>query len=85
MELLKLNQYQERSYAETPSEQEYIKYGDDNLFPQYLVDLYKSSATHNALCTSIAYMIFGDGIQVDEEEARINVDRDWETDYHPHT
>ena len=61
MELLKLKEYVERSYAERPSNQGYVNYGDDNLFPQYLIDLYKSSATHNALCTSIAYMIFGDG------------------------
>ena len=49
MDLLKLNEYQERSYEERPSNEGYVQYGDDNLFPQYLIDLYKSSATHNAL------------------------------------
>ena len=67
MDLLKLQEYQERSYAEMPSPHGYIKYGDDNLYPQYLIDLYQSSATHNALCTSIAYMIFGDGVQADRQ------------------
>ena len=52
MELLKLKEYQERSYAEIPSREGWVKYGDDNLFPQYLIDLYKSSATHNA---SVSY------------------------------
>ena len=51
-----------------------MNYGDDNLFPQYLIDLYKSSATHNALCTSIAYMIFGDGVQADTLEARLKIE-----------
>ncbi len=79
MELLKLKEYQERSYAETPNAQGFVNYGDDNLFPQYLIDLYKSSATHNALCTSIAYMIFGDGVQADTLEARLKV-QEWGLD-----
>ena len=74
MELLKLNEYQERSYAERPSARGWVNYGDDNLFPQYLIDLYKSSATHNALCTSIAYMIYGDGVQADTLEARLKIE-----------
>ena len=79
MELIKLKEYQERSYAEAPSQNGYVKYGDDNLFPQYLIDLYKSSATHNALCTSIAYMIFGDGVQADTLEARLKI-QEWGLD-----
>ena len=74
MELLKLKEYQERSYAEKPSNEGFVNYGDDNLFPQYLIDLYKSSATHNALCTSIAYMIYGDGVQADTLEARLKIE-----------
>ena len=74
MELLKLKEYQERSYAERPSNQGWVTYGDDNLYPQYLIDLYKSSATHNALCTSIAYMIFGDGVQADTLDARLKIE-----------
>ena len=57
-----------------PSNDGYVSYGDDNLFPQYLIDLYKSSATHNALSTSIAYMIFGDGVQADTLEARLKIE-----------
>ncbi len=74
MDLLKLNEYQERSYAELPSNDGYVKYGDDNLFPQYLIDLYHSSATHNALCTSIAYMIYGDGLQTEDIDARLKIE-----------
>ena len=76
MDLLKLNEYQERSYAELPSKQGWIQYGEDNMFPQYLIDLYHSSATHNALCTSIAYMIYGDGLAVDNVDARLKV-QEW--------
>lgn len=73
MELLKLKEYQERSYEERPSQKGYVNYGDDNLFPQYLIDLYQSSATHNALCTSIAYMIYGDGVQTADIDARLKI------------
>jgi hypothetical protein len=79
MELLKLKEYQERSYAEKPSNEGFVRYGDDNLFPQYLIDLYHSSATHNALCTSIAYMIFGDGVQADDLDARMKI-QEWGLD-----
>jgi hypothetical protein len=79
MELLKLKEYQERSYAEIPSHEGFVKYGDDNLFPQYLIDLYKSSATHNALCTSIAMMIFGDGVQASTLDARLKIE-EWGLD-----
>jgi hypothetical protein len=79
MELLKLKEYEERSYAEIPSREGWVQYGDDNLFPQYLIDLYKSSATHNALCTSIAMMIFGEGVQADTLEGRLKIE-EWGLD-----
>lgn len=73
MELLKLKEYQERSYAEKPSAKGYVSYGDDNCFPQYLIDLYHSSATHNALTTSIAYMIFANGVEADTTDAKLKM------------
>jgi len=61
MDILKLSQYQERSYAESANSKGFVNYGDDNLFPQYLIDLFHSSSTHNALTTTIATMVFGEG------------------------
>ena len=61
---LQLAKYVERSYEERPSQTgEFIQYGADNLFPQYLIDLYNSSPVHHALVRSIATMIYGDGLQ----------------------
>ena len=71
MEILQLSKYEERSYRETPNREGFVNYGDDNLFPQYLVDLYHSSATHNALVTSIAMMIFGEGFDASDLEGRL--------------
>jgi len=75
MELIQLNQYQERSYAETASREGFVNYGADNLFPQYLVDLFHSSATHNALSTTIAMMIFGEGFDATSLEGRLAFDQ----------
>ena len=79
MDLLQLKEYQAKSYEEFASREGWMNYGDDNMFPQYLIDLYHSSATHNALCTSIAYMIFGDGVQADTLEARLKLE-EWGLD-----
>jgi hypothetical protein len=75
MEILQLSKYEERSYRETPNREGFVNYGDDNLFPQYLVDLYHSSATHNALVTSIAMMIFGEGFDASDLEGRLAFDQ----------
>ena len=75
MELIQLNQYEERSYRETANKMGFVNYGDDNLFPQYLVDLYHSSATHNALSTTIAMMIFGEGFDATTLDGRLAFDK----------
>ncbi len=79
MEILNLSQYEAKSHRESPSRDGYINYGEDNLFPQYLVDLYQSSATHNALCTSIAYMIFGEGLKTEDLDAKLKI-QEWGLD-----
>ena len=40
---------------------DYIKYGDDNLYPDYLNFLYNKSAKHNAIINGKASYIFGNG------------------------
>ena len=71
MDILKLAQYVPKSYEEKSSGKGWINYGDDNLYPQYLIDLYQKSGTHNALCTSIAYMIFGEGVKTENVDANL--------------
>jgi hypothetical protein len=75
MEFIQLNKYEERSYRETPNRGGFVNYGDDNLFPQYLVDLFHSSATHNALSTTIAMMIFGEGFDASDLDGRLAFDQ----------
>ena len=75
MDILKLSQYQERSYAESANSKGFVNYGDDNLFPQYLIDLFHSSSTHNALTTTIATMVFGDGFDATTLDGRLAFDQ----------
>ena len=79
MDILKLAQYVPKSYEEKSSGKGWINYGDDNLYPQYLVDLYQKSGTHNALCTSIGYMIFGEGLKTDSLDAGLKME-EWGLD-----
>lgn len=73
MDVLKLAKYIERSYEEVTSNKGWVNYGDDNLYPQYLVDLYKQSATHNALCNSISMMIFGKGFDAPDLDTKLKI------------
>ena len=65
-----LSGYEPRSYTEK-SNGDFVKYGEDNLFPQYLVELYNGSSTHRALCTTIAGMIYGDGFVPSDLDSRL--------------
>jgi len=45
---------------------EWVIYGEDNLYPEYLKDMYNSSPTHNAIVKTKAHMVVGEGYTVDE-------------------
>lgn len=42
---------------------DYIRYGEDNKYPEYLTYLFNKSAKHNAIITGKAKFIFGDGYE----------------------
>ncbi len=65
-----LSGYAPRDYSEK-SNGDFIKYGEDNLFPNYLIELYNGSPTHRALCTTIAGMIYGEGFVPSDFESRL--------------
>ena len=52
--------------------QDWVSFGDDNLYPNYLLELFLGSAINGALIKSIGAMIYGEGLQAtntDESEA----------------
>jgi hypothetical protein len=44
-------------------DKDYIKYGEDNAYPEYLTYLFNKSAKHNAILTGKANYIFGKGYE----------------------
>ena len=52
--------------------QEWVSFGEDNLYPNYLLELFLGSAINGALIKSIGAMIYGEGLaatNADENEA----------------
>ncbi len=41
----------------------WAEYGEGNIFPQYILDLYANSSVHGSIVNSIAFMISGKGFQ----------------------
>jgi hypothetical protein len=56
-----LSRYEPVEAIEKENRSGWIDYGNNNLFPQHLINLYHNSPIHNALTNSIAYMIEGKG------------------------
>jgi len=52
-------------FIEKPSTQ-WVLYGEDNLYPQYLVNLFSRSGKHNAIITGKVNYICGQGLITDE-------------------
>jgi hypothetical protein len=42
---------------------EWVWYGDDNLYPEYLLELLRGSATHNAIVQNKINLIYGEGLK----------------------
>jgi hypothetical protein len=56
-----LSRYIPTEAIEKENRSGWIDYGNDNLYSQYLINLYYNSPIHNALTNSIAFMIEGQG------------------------
>lgn len=64
---------QEAVEKETPKG--FVTFGESNLFPNYLIDLYYSSPVHSALTMSIAFMIAGKEFKSNNPAAQREIDR----------
>lgn len=62
MRFLQLNSYTSPKIVESKQE-DWVEYGTDNNYYQYLIDLYHGSPTNNAAIKGIADMIFGEGLE----------------------
>ena len=64
---------QEAVEKETPKG--FVTFGESNLFPNYLIDLYYSSPVHSALTMSIAFMIAGKEFKSTNPAVQREIDR----------
>jgi hypothetical protein len=72
LNLVKLSHYNIPHLVEK-SNQDWISFGEDNLYPNYLLELFLGSAINGALVKSIGAMIYGEGL------AATNVDDNTDT------
>ena len=72
LDLVKLSHYNIPHLTEVPN-QDWISFGENNLYPNYLLDLFLGSAINGALIKSIGAMIYGEGL------AATNADENEET------
>ena len=72
LDLIKLSHYNIPHLVEDPRN-EWISFGEDNLYPNYLLELFLGSAINGALIKSIGAMIYGEGL------AATNVDDNTDT------
>lgn len=56
-------------FKETPGE-DYIKYGDNDQYPDDLLTLFNKSAKHNAIINGKVNYILGGGLEVDNQDAK---------------
>ena len=61
LDLVKLSHYNIPHLVER-SNQDWISFGEDNLYPNYLLELFLGSAINGALVKSIGAMIYGEGL-----------------------
>jgi len=63
LEFIQLQSYTAPSIIEQKNK-DWVQYGDDNNYYQYLIDLYHGSPTNNACIKGIADQIFGKGLEL---------------------
>ena len=71
LNLVKLSHYNIPHLVERPN-QDWVSFGEDNLYPNYLLELFLGSAINGALIKSIGAMIYGEGLaatNADESKA----------------
>ena len=51
---------------------EYIQYGEDNMYFQFLIDRYNGSPTNNAIINGISEMIYGKGLDATDSSRKPN-------------
>jgi hypothetical protein len=60
---IQMAKYNKIEPIERETSKGWAEYGEGNIFPQYILDLYANSSVHGSIVNSIAFMIAGKGFQ----------------------
>ena len=56
---------------------DWIQFGDENLYPQYLLELYNGSSINNAIIKGVSSMIYGEGLDATDREESDSKKESW--------
>ncbi len=56
---------------------EWVQFGSDNLYPQYLLELYNGSSINNAIIKGVSSMIYGEGLDATDRDEGDNKKESW--------
>lgn len=71
-----LAEYNLPTITEQPN-RDWIQFGDDNLYPQYLLELYNGSSINNAIIKGVSAMIYGEGLDATDREESDTKKESW--------
>ena len=71
LHIVNLSSYNRPKISED-KRKEWVNYGEDNNYYQYLIDLYTESTTNNAIINGISNMIFGRGLDALDSNKKPN-------------
>mgnify|MGYP003111656894 CR=1 FL=1 len=74
--VLHLSEYNLPSIGEF-SNKNYISFGEDNLYPQYLLELYNGSSINSAIIKGASAMIYGEGLEATDRETSNEHKEQW--------
>ena len=74
--VIHLAEYNLPSITET-NNKDYIQFGSDNLYPQYLLELYNGSSINNAIIKGVSSMIYGEGLDATDREESDHKKESW--------
>ena len=69
LHILNLSNYNRPEITENKNK-EWINYGEDNNYYQYIIDRYNGSATNNAIINGIVNMIYGKGLDATDSNRK---------------
>mgnify|MGYP003630741349 FL=1 len=65
-----LSSHYDTDFTESSSRGGWVNYGEDNLYPDFLIGLARNSAVHSALINGISDMIYGEGLTAADKEEK---------------